>query len=65
MDPADGVLYAATHYGLFRLPEQGDPVRVADRFQDTMGLPSPDRTRFSDLVIRTSLRILTFPPASG
>jgi len=37
VDPADGVLYAATHYGLFRLPEQGDPVRVADRYQDTMG----------------------------
>ncbi|MDQ3716896.1 MAG: hypothetical protein M3381_12930 [Actinomycetota bacterium] len=37
MDPADGILYAATHYGLFRLPEGGDPVRVADRYQDTMG----------------------------
>ncbi len=37
VDPADGVLYAATHYGLFRLPEQGKPERVAARFQDTMG----------------------------
>ena len=24
VDPADGVLYAATHYGLFRLPEGGE-----------------------------------------
>lgn len=37
VDPADGVLYAATHYGLFRLRQQGPPLRVADRFQDTMG----------------------------
>ena len=37
VDPADGVLYAATHFGLFRLPAQGEPVRVAGRMQDTMG----------------------------
>ena len=37
VDPADGVLYAATHFGLFALPEDGDATRVADRFQDTMG----------------------------
>ena len=37
-DPADGTLYAATHFGLFRLPERGEAQRVADRFQDTMGL---------------------------
>lgn len=37
VDPADGVLYAATHYGLFRLPETGTAQRVAGRFQDTMG----------------------------
>lgn len=37
VDPADGVLYAATHYGLFRLPDTGAATRVADRFQDTMG----------------------------
>lgn len=36
VDPADGVLYAATHFGLFRVPEQGPVQRVADRFQDTM-----------------------------
>jgi hypothetical protein len=38
VDPADGVLYAATHSGLFRLPEGDDePTRVANRYQDTMG----------------------------
>lgn len=37
VDPADGTLYAATHFGVFRLPEQGGATRVADRFQDTMG----------------------------
>jgi len=36
-DPGDGTLYAATHYGVFRIPEQGTPTRIADRFQDTMG----------------------------
>ena len=37
VDPADGMLYAATHHGLFRLPDRGAAVRVAGRFQDTMG----------------------------
>lgn len=38
VDPADGVLYAATHFGLFRLPDDdGDATRVANRYQDTMG----------------------------
>lgn len=37
VDPADGVLYAATHFGLFALPEDGEATRVAERFQDTMG----------------------------
>lgn len=37
VDPGDGVLYAATHSGLFRVPEQGRAVRVANRAQDTMG----------------------------
>lgn len=37
VDPSDGVLYAATHYGVFRLPGKGEPVRVANRYQDTMG----------------------------
>lgn len=37
VDPADGVLYAATHYGVFRMPADTIPIRVADRYQDTMG----------------------------
>jgi hypothetical protein len=37
VNPADGTVYAATHYGLFRLSAQRAPVRVADRIQDFMG----------------------------
>ncbi len=37
VDAGDGVLYAATHSGLFRVPEQGKAARVANRAQDTMG----------------------------
>lgn len=37
-NPADGSLLIATHTGLFRATAEGDePVRVAGRFQDTMG----------------------------
>lgn len=37
IDPADGQLYVATHYGMYRLPESGAPERVGDSQQDTMG----------------------------
>jgi hypothetical protein len=37
VDPEDKTLYAATHFGVFRIPRQGEPSRIADRFQDTMG----------------------------
>lgn len=37
VDPADGQLYAGTHYGLIRVPEEGVPVRVGDVVQDFMG----------------------------
>lgn len=37
VDPADGVLYAASHFGLWRIPEREEATRVANRFQDTMG----------------------------
>ncbi len=37
VDPGDGMLYAATHLGLFRIPESGKATRVANRYQDTMG----------------------------
>lgn len=37
IDPADGTLYAGSHYGLFRLPAPGNSTRVANRIQDFMG----------------------------
>lgn len=37
VDPADGMLYAATHYGLFRVPATATATRAGDRQQDTMG----------------------------
>ena len=37
VDPADGALYAATHTGVYVVPASGEPQRVADRYQDTMG----------------------------
>jgi hypothetical protein len=36
VDQADGALYVATHFGLFRVDKAGEPKRVADRWQDTM-----------------------------
>lgn len=37
IDPSDKTLYAATHFGVFRVPEEGPPTRIAERNQDTMG----------------------------
>lgn len=37
VDPADGILVAATHTGLFRIDDEGRATRVGNRFQDTMG----------------------------
>ncbi len=45
-NPADGVTYVATHSGVFRLAEGADPVRVADRYQDTMGFTVTGSNRF-------------------
>lgn len=44
VNPADGVLYAATHHGLYRLPDAETPVRVGAA-QDFMGFTvvGPDR----------------------
>ena len=36
VDPGDGTLYAATHFGVFRVGDGGDLSRIADRWQDTM-----------------------------
>jgi hypothetical protein len=35
--PGDGMLYAATHSGLFRVPERGKVERMPNRARDTMG----------------------------
>jgi hypothetical protein len=37
VDPADGTVYAASHFGVFKLVAGRDPERVGDRTQDTMG----------------------------
>ena len=37
IDPTDGALYVATHYGTFRIPEGGTAKRVGRSYQDTMG----------------------------
>ena len=45
VNPADGDLYVATHHGLYRLPAEGEAVRVGDAYQDTMAftVAGPDR----------------------
>lgn len=38
INPADGSLIVATHFGSFRIPSDGDEaIRIGDSFQDTMG----------------------------
>lgn len=37
VDPGNGTLYVASHFGVFRVDEDGSHERVADRWQDTMG----------------------------
>jgi photosystem II stability/assembly factor-like uncharacterized protein len=46
IDPSDGVLYAATHTGLYRLGEGGSAERIADRYQDTMAFTIAGPTLF-------------------
>lgn len=46
VDPGDGTLYAASHHGVFRIPVSGDAVRVANRYQDTMGFTVIGRNHF-------------------
>jgi photosystem II stability/assembly factor-like uncharacterized protein len=45
VNPADGLLYAATHTGLYRVGEDGTLSRIADRYQDTMAftVTGPDQ----------------------
>jgi hypothetical protein len=37
VNPADDALYVASHLGVYRMADGQRPVRVADRYQDTMG----------------------------
>lgn len=46
IDPADGALYVATHFGLFRVDDTGEATRVADRWQDTMAFTIIGPSRF-------------------
>lgn len=47
IDPADGSLFVATHTGLFRTPAgEQRAIRVADRYQDTMGFTVVGPNRF-------------------
>lgn len=46
VDPEDGTLYAASHHGVFRIPASGDAVRIANRYQDTMGFTVIGRNHF-------------------
>jgi photosystem II stability/assembly factor-like uncharacterized protein len=46
VDPGDGTLYAATHYGLLRISADGELTRVANRYQDTMGFEVVGPNRF-------------------
>jgi hypothetical protein len=45
VNPADDALYVASHLGIYRMEDGQQPVRVADRYQDTMGFTvvGPDR----------------------
>lgn len=45
VDPADGTLYVASHYGVFGV-EGDEGGRVADRWQDTMGFTIVGPGRF-------------------
>jgi hypothetical protein len=46
VDPADGALYAATHSGLFLIPDEGSARRIGGSFQDTMGFTVVGPNRF-------------------
>ena len=37
VNPADGMLYVASHHGVFRVDGQGDAEQIAGRTQDFMG----------------------------
>lgn len=46
IDPADDSLYVATHFGTFRVPDEGRAVRIGESYQDTMGFTVAAPGRF-------------------
>lgn len=46
VDPGTGVLYAATHAGLFRIDDAGSAVRVSDEAPDLMGFTAVGPAHF-------------------
>lgn len=46
VNPGDGDLYVATHYGLYRISDDGKPSRVNPAEQDTMGFTIAGPNRF-------------------
>lgn len=46
VNPADGLLYVATHTGLWRLPDDGEAERVGDYSHDLMGFGVVDADHF-------------------
>lgn len=67
INPKDGVLYAAAHTGLFRIPKDGQPHRVANRYQDTMGFTvvGPDHFLASGHPDVREMREKRLPPLLG
>ncbi|MGQ0778030.1 MAG: F510_1955 family glycosylhydrolase [Pseudonocardiales bacterium] len=78
VDPGDGVLYAASHHGLFRIQPGSEPQRVGSSSQDTMGFfivgpgnylasghPAPDEDQPANLgLIESSDGGVTWTPVS-
>jgi photosystem II stability/assembly factor-like uncharacterized protein len=65
INPADGSLFIATHTGLFRVGEDSrKAVRIADRYQDTMGFSIVGPNRFLGSG-HPEAREQTLPPLLG
>lgn len=54
INPANGDLCAASHFGLFRLPDDGKAERVGRLVQDTMGFTVVGADRFLPAAISIS-----------
>ena len=65
INPTDGSLFIATHTGLFRVgKDSGKAVRIADRYQDTMGFSIVGPNRFLGSG-HPDAREQTLPPLLG